>query len=94
MLAQPFRQWLPIAVEEDINVGKDVHDDVKALLMPPSHDAKSYRSMFAYGNHIRVRSTEMELKTCDSGVAATFTQSCRASTRDLNVRTANLEYIG
>ena len=82
-------EWLHSAVDEDIARGDAVCDDVLALLLPPSRDAKGYRSMYAYGNHIRVRGAEQDLSTCDSGVAATFLQSCRS-----NMRTANLEYVG
>ena len=68
--------------------------NVQALLMPPSRNAKSYKSMYAYGNHIRVRNIESNMNTCDSGVAAIFLQACRVSNDDQNVRTTNLEYIG
>ena len=94
MRDQPFRTWFPNDLEVQMSKGDDVEDDVKALMYPPSRDAKSYRSMYAYGNHIRVRGAEVDLSTCDSGVAATFSQACRASSGDRNMRTANLEYIG
>jgi hypothetical protein len=94
MVAEPFNVWFPAAVQSDIIGGIEVQDDTKALLLPPSAVAKSYRSMYAYGNHIQVRAAESDLTTCDSGVAATFSQSCRASTSDQNQTRANLEYIG
>ena len=50
--------------------------------------------MYAYRNHIRGRNVESNMNTCDSGVATTFLQACRASNNDQNVRTTNLEYIG
>jgi len=81
-------------LEVEMSKGDNVEDDVKALMYPPSRDAKSYRSMYAYGNHIRVCGAEVDLSTCDSGVAPTFSQECRASSGDQNMRTANLEYIG
>ena len=34
------------------------------------------------------------MSTCDSGVAATFLQSCRSSSSDKNMWTTNLEYVG
>lgn len=94
MQEEAFTTWFPAVVQDDINQGIDVSMDVQALLMPPSRNAKSYKSMYAYGNHLRVRSVESNMNTCDSGVAATFLQACRASNNDRNVRTANLEYIG
>ena len=89
-----FTEWLHGAVDEDIARGNVVSGDVRALLLPPSRNAKGYRSMYAYGNHIRVRGAEVDLSTCDSGVAATFLQSCRSSSSDRNMRTTNLEYVG
>jgi hypothetical protein len=91
---QLFTEWFPGTVERDVAAGTQVAEDVLALVLPPSCDAKSYRSMYAYGNHIRVRGAEMDLATCDSGVAATFSQSCRASRKDQNHRLANVEYVG
>ena len=67
---------------------------VRTLLLPLSRDAKGYRSMYAYGNHIIVCGAVADLSTCDSGVAATFLQSCRSSSSDKNMRTVNLEYVG
>jgi hypothetical protein len=91
---EAFTTWFPIVVQDDINQGIDVLLDVQALLMPPSKNAKSYKSMYAYGNHIRVCNVESNMHTCDSGVAAIFLQVCRASNNSRNVRTSNLEYIG
>jgi hypothetical protein len=88
-----FRTWFPKELEVEMSRGDDVEDDVKALMFPPSRDAKSYRSMYAYGNHIRVRGAEVDFNTCDNGVAATFSQACRASSGDRNMGTANMEYI-
>ena len=94
MQEEAFTTWFPIVVQDDINQGIDVPMDVQALLMPPSRNTKSYKSMYTYSNHIRVRSVESNMNMCDSGVATTFLQACRASNNDRNVRTANLEYIG
>ena len=71
-----------------------VEEDVLGLVLPPSCEAKSYCSMYAYGNHIRVRGVEIDLSTCNSGVAITFLQSCRASRKDQNHTVANVEYKG
>ena len=86
--------WFHVVVQDEMNQGTDVPMDVQALLMPPSRNAKSYKSMYAYGNHIRVRSVESNMNTCDSGVAATFLQAYRTSSNFRNVQTTNLEYIG
>src|SRR5579875_2122807 len=94
MQAEAFTSWFAAVVQNDMNQGIDVSMDVQALLMPPSKNAKSYKSMYAYGNHIRVRSIESNMNTCDSGVAVTFLQACRASNNDRNARIESLEYIG
>jgi hypothetical protein len=91
---EQFSKWFPIAVQRDVAAGTEVHEDILGLVLPPSCEAKSYRSMYAYGNHIRVRGAEVDLSTCDSGVAATFSQSCRSSSSDKNHRIANVEYVG
>ena len=60
-------EWLQSAVDEDIVRGDVVSNDVRALLLPPSRDAKGYKSMYAYNNHIRVRGAKVDLSTCDNG---------------------------
>lgn len=40
--------------------------------MPLSQEAKGYKVMYAYDNHIRVRGAEAYMFTCDSGIAVTF----------------------
>jgi hypothetical protein len=95
MCDEDFHVWFPKAVIRAIEDGdEEVPEDVRALILPPSDVAKSYRSMYAYGNHLRVRSAETQLTTADSGVAATFRQLCRAGTKDTNLRAAELEYVG
>ena len=81
-------------MDEDIARGGVVSNDVRALLLPPSRNAKGYMSMYAYGNHIRVRGAEANLSTCDNGVAATFLQSFRSNNSDIITRATNFEYVG
>jgi hypothetical protein len=50
--------------------------------------------MYAYGNHIRVKSAEINLVTVDSKVAATFTTMCKSSEQDSSPIRAYLEYVG
>ena len=71
-----------------------IEANVLSLSKPPSELATKYRSMWAFGNHLRVASVETHLKTCDSGVAATFRRPCRASLRDRNPVMAEVEYVG
>jgi hypothetical protein len=92
---EDFHIWFPKAVVRAIEEGtEEVQEDVRALMLPPSDAAKSYRSMYAFGNHIRVRSAQAQLTTMDSGVAATFRQLCRSGLKDTNPKAAELEYVG
>jgi hypothetical protein len=95
MCYEEFHVWFPKAVMRALEDGEEeVSQDVIALMLPPSDVAKTYRSMYAYGNHIRIRSAETHLTTADSGVAATFRQLCRTGTKDRNLEAAELEYVG
>ena len=91
---EQFSEWFPIAVQRDVAAGTEVHEDILGLVLPPSCEAKSYHSMYAFVNHICVRGAEVDLSTCDNGVAATFLQSCRSNKKDKNHRLANVEYVG
>ena len=95
MCDKDFHIWFPKAVIWAIEDGdEEVPQDVKALMLPPSDIAKSYRSMYAFGNHIRVRSAKAQWTTTDSGVAATFRQLCHVGIKDRNLRAVELEYVG
>jgi len=62
-------------LQEGIAVPEDVQDSCTE----PSAEAKSFKSMYAYGYHFRVKSAEKSAKsTFDSGVAAVFSQPCRS----------------
>ena len=60
----------------------------------PLQVAAAYKSMYAFGNHFHTLSSERPLRTCDSGVVATFRQICRNGRRDTNEVDANIEYVG
>ena len=49
-----------------------IQQDVKALMLSSSYQAKSYRSMYAFGNHVRVKNAQAQLTTMDFGLATTF----------------------
>ena len=67
---------------------------VEATSKFPSMIAHKYRSMYCYGYHLRVKSAETGLKTCDSGIAGTFMRDCRSGVGDRNIVTAPVEYVG
>ena len=78
----------------EVDDGLDVHPEVDALSGLPARMATRYRSMYGYGYHYRVRSSESGLKTSDSGIAATFLRECRFGLRDRNPIIAPVEYVG
>jgi hypothetical protein len=92
----PFARWLEAEVAADLQRenANPPAEDVVQLCTPPSNRATKFRSMWAFGNHIRVAAAETHLKTCDSGVAATFRRPCRAGLRDHNPVIADIEYVG
>ncbi|KAG0584842.1 hypothetical protein KC19_3G238500 [Ceratodon purpureus] len=89
-----FSDWLRDTVVNEIEAGQDVDSSLEALAKFPRRRAKKYRSLYAYGYHLRVRSAEADLKTCNSGIAATFIRRCRYGLRDRNPVLAALEYVG
>ena len=90
----PFGLWLKQTVAEKVASGVEVDPDVEAISKFPAPIAMKYRSMYAYGYKYRVQSAETSLKTCDSGIAATFVRECRFGIRDQNPVFAPVEYVG
>lgn len=90
----PFHEWIRLTVEREIEDGHRIDPTVEAISRAPSRFCKKHRSMYAFGYHFRVRSAESHLRTCDSGIAATFTRPCRSGIRDRNVIIAAVEYVG
>ena len=72
LLEETFQRWFPTEIERLQSASEKVDEDCLCMCIPPSRTAKSYQSMYAYGNHLCVRSAETHLTTADSGVAATF----------------------
>jgi hypothetical protein len=77
-------------LENNVEVPQNVIDSSK----PPSLVAQKFRAITAYGNHYRVKTAELSLTTCDSGVAAIFKRPCRSGIRDQNPVQAEVEYVG
>jgi hypothetical protein len=90
-----FLEWL----EEDVNNtlendnDENLSDDIVVLSRRPSPHATTYRSMWAFGYHLRVAPAEIHLKTCNSGIAATFRRLCRSGLANRNPVQADLEYV-
>ena len=89
-----FYLWVQEVVQEEVDVGVQVQDTLHAASKLPSKFATKFRSIYCHGYHLRVCSAKSHLKTCDSGVAATFTQTCRSGVGDTNHVQAAIEYVG
>ena len=90
-----FAEWLEEDVRNAVELGVVVSKDVGDSSRPPSLEARSFKSMYGYGYHFRVKSAELSARsTCDSGVATVFRQPYRSGRRDQNVVNAELEYMG
>jgi hypothetical protein len=60
----------------------------------PDSNATSYKSMKAYGMHLRCKGTKVHMSTSDSGVAASFERILRLSGDDRNPIVRREEYLG
>lgn len=89
-----FSIWVEEEVRLQQQSGARVDAEVIDTTRGPLPMAATYKSMYAFGNHYRVLSSERPLRTRDSGVAATFRQVCRNGRRDGNQIDANVEYVG
>lgn len=93
-LLPEFSSWVLEEVRREQQAGLVVDAQVLDTARGPLEVATAYRSMYTYGNHFRIRSSEQSLQTADSGVAATFRQVCRNGLSDGNAVDADVEYVG
>jgi hypothetical protein len=89
-----FPTWLRAFIALAIQGGDTIDQETIHMSMSPMLEARSYRSMYAFGNHIRLVSVEEHLTTSDSGVIATFEHVCVLGPNDQRPVVANLEYAG
>jgi len=89
-----YEKWILSTISDAINDGEEIDEEIIQLSIPPTLKATSYRSMFAYGNRIRVKSAERHLLTMDLGVAAVFGTTCRSSVNDKNPVNVDVAYVG
>jgi len=89
-----FAMWIKVSTAlANIRNGEIIDKDVVHMSMPLTLEAMSYRSMYAYGNHIYVSNAKKQLKTNDCGVATTFEQECISGQNDQRPILPKLEYI-
>ena len=55
---------------------------------------QTFNALWSQGRHFRVQKIDKNRVTSDCGVMAMFTQDSRASSKDLNVINAELDYVG
>lgn len=63
------------------------------MSMPPTMEARSYRTMYAFSYCVHVSNVEKHLTTCDNGVATTFEQICILRQNDTRPIVTNFEYV-
>ena len=86
-----FSEWL----QSYVRLGTaSFEDDVLELSTPPSHKARLFKSMKAYGNFFRVSSVEGKFVTADSGVSATCETIQRSGPFDRNTIVGSVTYFG
>jgi hypothetical protein len=69
-----FSTWIRTAIITTIYEGQDIERDTLHMSMSPMLEARSYQTMWAYRNHIRISSVEEHLSMIDCGVATIFEQ--------------------
>jgi len=86
-----FSEWLQALVQGG---NQAFENDIIDLSMPPNSKARSFKSMKAYGNYIRVSSVEEKLVTSDSAVTATCETMQRSGPSDRNLVAGYVTYFG
>jgi len=90
----PFATWIKASIIVALNDGDTIDNDIMHVSMPPTMEAMSYRTMYAYGNHIHVANAKEHLTINDCGLVAIFEQKCISSPNDQRLVLAKLEYVG
>ena len=74
---QTFIEWLHQTLRDQVAIAREVvHPDIVFLSQLPVWWSTAYRSMYAYGNHLRMANVESHLQSCNLGIAATFHCPC------------------
>jgi hypothetical protein len=60
---EPFPTYTRIAITSSMEHVETIDKDVVHMSMPPTMEARAYRTMYDYGNHIHVSNVEEHLTT-------------------------------
>jgi len=72
----PFPEWIRNSITTIVKEGDKIEKDVVHVSMPPTLEAKNYRVMWVFSNHIRVLGVEEHSTMHDSGVTTIFQHEC------------------
>ena len=75
--------------ENHVEIPLNIIDSSKPLSLV----AQKFRAMNAYGNHYRVKTAEVSLTTCNSGIATKFRRPWKSGLEDQNLVEAVVEYV-
>ncbi len=90
----PFPTWLKASIASAIQGEDTIDQETIHMSMSPTLEARSYHSMYAFGNHIHVVSVKEHLTISDNGITTTFEWMCVWRPNDQRPIVANLEYVG
>ncbi len=91
----PFATWVRASIVVAFNDGDTTDKNIMHIMsMLPTLDTMSYRTMYAYGNHICVASAKEHLIISDCSVVATFEQKNILGPNDQIPVLAKLECVG
>jgi hypothetical protein len=85
--------WIKVSIVVALNDGDTIDKNIVHMSMPPTLEATSYQTIYAYGNHSRVANAKEHLTTSDYGVMAAFEQECISGPNDQRLVLAKLEYV-
>jgi hypothetical protein len=89
-----FRDWLQEAVAIAAESGDKPSEDIIEASKLPDRRATGYRTMYANGMHLRIRTAEEEKITCDSAVASAVWKRSRSTDTNAGGQLDKMEYVG
>ncbi len=90
----PFPKWIRNSITIIVKKGDKIEKDVVHVSMPPTLEAKNYRVMWVFSNHIRVLGAREHLIMHDNGVTTIFEHECVSRLNYHRLVVAKLECVG